>query len=61
MKTQARCTDGSWRYLPDVNSLRDASRRGADGPGSLGEARALVRRALDAGGHDNVAVVLLRA
>ncbi|MFV2173611.1 PP2C family protein-serine/threonine phosphatase [Actinomadura sp. LOL_016] len=51
------CTDGLWRYLPDPGALR-AAMPGGEPPD---DARALVGRALDAGGADNVTAVLLRA
>ncbi|MFI9843274.1 PP2C family protein-serine/threonine phosphatase [Nonomuraea sp. NPDC051941] len=46
------CTDGLWRHLPGLDSLRSHGEL-------LADARALVGRALDAGGHDNVTAVLL--
>lgn len=49
------CTDGLWNYLPeaaDIASVRAAA-EGVDA------ARVLVDHALDAGGHDNVTVVLI--
>ncbi|GIG56492.1 hypothetical protein Lfu02_08640 [Longispora fulva] len=51
------CSDGLWNYLP---SAPDLAARYADltGP-AVDRARALVRYALDAGGHDNITVVLL--
>ncbi|WP_299537016.1 PP2C family serine/threonine-protein phosphatase [uncultured Streptomyces sp.] len=51
------CTDGLWRYLDGVESLRSVlpSRRGGrDADGELRNVRAWVAHALEAGGHDNV-------
>jgi serine/threonine protein phosphatase PrpC len=49
------CSDGLWGYLPHPRSLRAALSSGA----SLDSARGLVRHALDAGGRDNITVVLI--
>ncbi len=49
------CSDGLWGYLPDPRSLRAALSSGA----CLDRARGLVRHALDAGGRDNITVVLI--
>ncbi|MEV5830365.1 protein phosphatase 2C domain-containing protein [Spirillospora sp. NPDC052242] len=49
------CTDGLWRYLPDPAPLRAAMPGGSP----LDDARALVGRALDAGGADNVTALLV--
>jgi serine/threonine protein phosphatase PrpC len=49
------CTDGLWRYLPSADSLR--GRLTGD---PLADARSLVRYALDAGGHDNITVMIMR-
>ncbi|WP_412544055.1 protein phosphatase 2C domain-containing protein [Longispora sp. K20-0274] len=51
------CSDGLWNYLPEP---ADLAARYADltGP-AVDRARALVGYALDAGGHDNITVVLL--
>ncbi len=51
------CSDGLWNYLPDAGELHAAVPGAADEP--LAAARTLVRRALDAGGHDNVTVALI--
>ncbi|MBC6448801.1 PP2C family protein-serine/threonine phosphatase [Actinokineospora xionganensis] len=51
------CTDGLWRYLPTAESLRAT----LCGPSGLDNARSLVGYALDAGGHDNVTALLMRA
>lgn len=53
------CTDGLWRYLPGAAALRDVLGRRPAGGGVLEEARSLVGYALEAGGHDNVTVVLV--
>jgi serine/threonine protein phosphatase PrpC len=55
------CTDGLSRYLPDADALRAVldRRRGADRDDRSADARALVDHALDAGGHDNVTVVVI--
>ena len=49
------CTDGLWRYFPDIAALRARTRSRT----SLTDARALVAHALDLGGADNVTAVLL--
>ncbi|QFG20615.1 PP2C family serine/threonine-protein phosphatase [Actinomadura sp. WMMB 499] len=51
------CTDGLWRYLPDPGALRAAMPGGE----AADDARALVGRALDAGGDDNVTAMVVRA
>ncbi|MFI6514628.1 PP2C family protein-serine/threonine phosphatase [Spirillospora sp. NPDC050679] len=57
------CTDGLWRYLPDAEALKAELVLGPVGTLSGGDlledARALVRYALDAGGHDNVTALLI--
>lgn len=56
------CTDGLWRYLPTADALRARLARtaaSAAGDTPLDGARALVRHALDSGGHDNVTALLL--
>ncbi|CAM3753893.1 PP2C family serine/threonine-protein phosphatase [Nocardiopsis rhodophaea] len=51
------CSDGLWNYFPDAAALSDAvPEAGAD---PLGAAQAFVRRALDAGGRDNITVVVI--
>jgi len=52
------CSDGLWNYRPDPAGLAELALPGAltDPPGT---AAALVRFALDAGGMDNIAVVLI--
>jgi serine/threonine protein phosphatase PrpC len=53
----ALCSDGLWNYQPDAAKLAEmALPRGLTDP--LGAAGALVSFALNAGGHDNVTVVL---
>lgn len=51
------CSDGLWNYLPEADTLRAAAPDARTDP--RGTAAALVRRALDAGGHDNVTVVVV--
>jgi serine/threonine protein phosphatase PrpC len=52
------CSDGLWNYLPEAGPLAAATF--ADPHRALLEtARALVRYALDAGGHDNITVALI--
>ncbi|MBO2466183.1 PP2C family protein-serine/threonine phosphatase [Actinomadura violacea] len=57
------CSDGLWNDLPDAAALASVALGGPDGEaredGPLGAARRLVRAALDAGGHDNVTVVVI--
>lgn len=50
------CSDGLWNYLGNADELADRVRPLAATP--LAAAADLVRYALDAGGHDNVTVVL---
>ncbi|REE97505.1 PP2C family serine/threonine-protein phosphatase [Thermomonospora umbrina] len=56
------CSDGLWNYLPEAAEMAEAvhtaAARRPQGP-PLEIARSLVRTALDAGGHDNVTVVLI--
>ncbi|MEV4332759.1 protein phosphatase 2C domain-containing protein [Streptomyces sp. NPDC049597] len=58
------CTDGLWRCLPGAGDLRAALAgrpRAADSRDELlDDARFLVRRALDAGGHDNITALVVR-
>ncbi|MEV0373848.1 protein phosphatase 2C domain-containing protein [Streptomyces sp. NPDC050636] len=57
------CTDGLWRYLPDVDGLRAVMSRRRSAASFTGdvleEARSLVGCALDAGGHDNITALLI--
>ncbi|MDL4813298.1 PP2C family protein-serine/threonine phosphatase [Actinomadura opuntiae] len=59
------CSDGLWNRLPDAAALASLALpgRGACGPeaagGPMGAARRLLGAALDAGGHDNVTVVVI--
>ncbi|GAA0280265.1 hypothetical protein GCM10009527_090740 [Actinomadura nitritigenes] len=54
------CSDGLWNDLPDAAALASVALGGAGAEaGPLGAARRLVRAALDAGGHDNVTVVVI--
>jgi serine/threonine protein phosphatase PrpC len=52
------CSDGLWNYAPDPDALRRLALPAAlaDLPGA---ANALLRFALEAGGHDNITVVLI--
>ena len=49
------CTDGLWNYLPDAADIA----RLCSGLDTAAAARALVDYALDAGGQDNITVVLV--
>ncbi len=51
------CSDGLWNYEPAAEGLRRLARQ-ASFPDLAGAADALVAFALEAGGHDNVTVVL---
>ncbi|WP_395111077.1 protein phosphatase 2C domain-containing protein [Actinomadura sp. SCN-SB] len=51
------CSDGLWNYLPGADDL--AAVLDGTGAGPLAAARALVRRALDAGGRDNITVAVI--
>ena len=55
------CSDGLWNYLPGAPDLAGALAEAAADPAAdpLGAARALVRRALDAGGRDNITVAVI--
>ncbi|MEW2358439.1 protein phosphatase 2C domain-containing protein [Spirillospora sp. NPDC029432] len=55
------CSDGLWNYLPRAQDLAAALAGAAADPAAdpLGAARALVRRALDAGGRDNITVAVI--
>ncbi|HEY8454202.1 MAG TPA: protein phosphatase 2C domain-containing protein [Actinopolymorphaceae bacterium] len=51
------CSDGLWNYLPDAESLAAAVPNASKEP--MAAARTLVQLALEAGGHDNVTVVVI--
>lgn len=52
------CTDGLWNYLPEPEQLAPVALAQENGS-ALGAARALVQRALAAGGHDNITVAVV--
>jgi serine/threonine protein phosphatase PrpC len=52
------CSDGLWNYRPDAASLAELALPGALSD-PLGTAASLVKFALDAGGADNITVVLI--
>jgi serine/threonine protein phosphatase PrpC len=49
------CSDGLWNYLPDAEDIARFCR----GTDASGAALALVEHALQAGGHDNITVVVI--
>jgi serine/threonine protein phosphatase PrpC len=51
------CTDGLWNYAPEAVQIRDVLKQDGD---AVTAARELVEFALNAGGHDNVTVAILR-
>ncbi|GAA2457127.1 hypothetical protein GCM10010191_90980 [Actinomadura vinacea] len=55
------CSDGLWNYLPAPEDLAAVLTAAAVDPAAdpLGAARALLRRALDAGGRDNITVAVI--
>jgi serine/threonine protein phosphatase PrpC len=53
------CSDGLWNYLPDAGSLAVLIRGQPAEADALARARALVRFALERGGHDNVTAAVL--
>jgi serine/threonine protein phosphatase PrpC len=52
------CSDGLWNYQPEAAGLAGLAMPAAQAD-PLGSARALVKFALDAGGRDNITVVLI--
>lgn len=52
------CSDGLWNYLPQPAELAAAAAAAGDGT-PISVARSLVRTALEAGGHDNITVVVI--
>ncbi|WP_211367175.1 PP2C family serine/threonine-protein phosphatase [Pseudonocardia kunmingensis] len=53
------CSDGLWNYLPDAADLAALALPVLDGAGPLAAATALTAVALDAGGRDNITVVVV--
>jgi PPM family protein phosphatase len=53
------CSDGLWNYLPDAADLAAVALRELPDGGAAAAARALTALALDAGGRDNVTVVVI--
>lgn len=51
------CSDGLWNYLPDADELAGVALPLLDEP--LAAAEALTQRALDAGGRDNITVIVV--
>ncbi len=51
------CSDGLWNYYPDATTLADAVPDAAADP--LGAARTLVKLAIEAGGRDNITVLVI--
>jgi serine/threonine protein phosphatase PrpC len=49
------CSDGLWNYLPDAGDIA----RFCSGDDAKAAARALTQYALDAGGQDNITVVIV--
>lgn len=54
------CTDGLWNYLPDPAGLTGVALPAVAEGGPIGAAEALTALALDAGGRDNITVVVIR-
>jgi serine/threonine protein phosphatase PrpC len=52
------CTDGFWNYAPTPEALAGAIHSGPAGASSLDLARHLTDFALNAGGHDNITVII---
>jgi PPM family protein phosphatase len=55
------CTDGLWNYLPDPADLADVALPAVAAGGPLVAADTLTTLALDAGGRDNITVVVIPA
>jgi PPM family protein phosphatase len=53
------CSDGLWNYLPDPAAFGDCVREALDGKSLIDAARALATFANNAGGADNITVVLI--
>jgi PPM family protein phosphatase len=55
------CTDGLWNYQPDPAGLTGVALPAMAERGPIGAAEELTAMALDAGGRDNITVVVIRA
>lgn len=53
------CSDGLWNYLPDAADLAAVTLPAVEKDGPLAAAAALTALALDAGGRDNITVVVI--
>jgi len=53
------CSDGLWNYLPDAAGLAAVALPELDAGGAIAAADALTTLALDAGGRDNITVVVV--
>jgi serine/threonine protein phosphatase PrpC len=53
------CSDGLWNYLPDAADLASVALPELAGGGPIAAAEALTALALDAGGRDNITVVVM--
>jgi serine/threonine protein phosphatase PrpC len=53
------CSDGLWNYLPDAADLASAALPELADGGPIAAAEALTALALDAGGRDNITVVVI--
>jgi PPM family protein phosphatase len=58
-EAQVLCTDGLWNYLPDAADLAAVALPELADGGAIAAADALTALALDAGGRDNVTVVVI--